>query len=145
MFFKLKLFPKTEEKCLRNRLICKGLKTMYGLHRYKLFLNAHDIVKCKHNLGSFPRYCLFQVLKSNNTCMICIFQADFGILFDVDGVLARGSTPLTAAIEAIRLLEDDQGRLRVPVAFVTNACNRSHDKAAQIQKWLDIQVKRYIS
>lgn len=77
--------------------------------------------------------------------MICIFQADFGILFDVDGVLARGSTPLTAAIEAIRLLEDDQGRLRVPVAFVTNACNRSHDKAAQIQKWLDIQVKRYTS
>ena len=61
-------------------------------------------------------------------------------MFDVDGVLARGSTPLAAAQEAIRLLEDGDGRLKVPVAFVTNACNRSHDKAAQIQKWLGIQV-----
>lgn len=69
-----------------------------------------------------------------------LLQADFGVLFDVDGVLARGSTPLGAAVQAIRLLEDDEGHLKVPVAFVTNACNRSHDKAAQIQKWLDIQV-----
>lgn len=67
-------------------------------------------------------------------------EADFGILFDVDGVLARGSTPLSAAVQAIRLLEDEEGHLKVPVAFVTNACNRSHDKAAQIQKWLNIQV-----
>ncbi|XP_052250337.1 haloacid dehalogenase-like hydrolase domain-containing 5 isoform X2 [Dreissena polymorpha] len=67
-------------------------------------------------------------------------EADFGVLFDVDGVLARGSTPLTAAVEGIRLLKDDQGNLRVPVAFVTNSCNRSKDKAAQIQKWLNIQV-----
>ena len=58
----------------------------------------------------------------------------------MDGVLARGSTPLTAAVQAIRQLEDDCGQLKVPVAFVTNACNRSHDKAAQIQKWLNIQV-----
>lgn len=67
-------------------------------------------------------------------------EADFGILFDVDGVLARGSTPLSAAVQAIRYLEDEHGNLKVPVAFVTNACNRSHDKAAQIQKWLNIQV-----
>ncbi|XP_052780881.1 haloacid dehalogenase-like hydrolase domain-containing 5 isoform X2 [Mya arenaria] len=67
-------------------------------------------------------------------------EPDFGVLFDVDGVLARGSTPLKAAVEAIELLKDNEGRLRVPVAFVTNACNRSHDKAAQIQKWLNIQV-----
>ncbi|XP_045164751.1 haloacid dehalogenase-like hydrolase domain-containing 5 [Mercenaria mercenaria] len=67
-------------------------------------------------------------------------EADFGVLFDVDGVLARGSTPLSAAQQAIRLLEDDEGRLKVPVAFVTNACNRSNDKATQIQKWLNIQV-----
>jgi len=67
-------------------------------------------------------------------------QADFGVLFDVDGVLARGSTPLVAAEQAIRLLEDEEGRMKVPVAFVTNACNRSHDKANQLQKWLDIHV-----
>ncbi|XP_052251772.1 haloacid dehalogenase-like hydrolase domain-containing 5 isoform X1 [Dreissena polymorpha] len=67
-------------------------------------------------------------------------EADFGVLFDVDGVLARGSTPLTAAVEGIRLLKDDQGNLRVPVAFVTNSRNCNQDNAAPIQKWLDIQV-----
>ena len=61
----------------------------------------------------------------------------------MDGVLARGSTPLNAATQAIRYLIDDKGELKVPVAFVTNACNRSHDKAAQIQKWLNIQVGNY--
>ncbi|KAL3851957.1 hypothetical protein ACJMK2_015647 [Sinanodonta woodiana] len=67
-------------------------------------------------------------------------EPDFGILFDVDGVLARGSTPLSAAVQAARLLQDSQGNLKVPVAFVTNACNRSHDKARQIQDWLNIKV-----
>jgi len=67
-------------------------------------------------------------------------EADFGILFDVDGVLARGSNPIMAAQAAIRLLQDDKGQMKVPVAFVTNACNRSHDKANQIQRWLNIQV-----
>ena len=68
------------------------------------------------------------------------FQADFGILFDIDGVIARGSTPLNAAIHAIRCLQDENGDMKVPVAFVTNAVNRSQDKAAQIQQWLGMQV-----
>ncbi|XP_060079150.1 haloacid dehalogenase-like hydrolase domain-containing 5 isoform X1 [Ylistrum balloti] len=68
------------------------------------------------------------------------YQPEFGILFDVDGVLARGSNPLDPAIQAVKLLTDTEGNLRVPVAYVTNACNRSHDKAAQIQKWFNIPV-----
>ncbi|KAL5014498.1 hypothetical protein ScPMuIL_008768 [Solemya velum] len=67
-------------------------------------------------------------------------EPDFGILFDVDGVLARGSNPLDPAVQAMGLLSDDSGHLRVPVAFVTNATNRSQDKAGQIQKWFGIQV-----
>lgn len=65
---------------------------------------------------------------------------DFGILFDVDGVLARGSTPLEPAKKAMEKLKDANGNLRVPCAFVTNACNRSHDKARQINSWFNIQV-----
>ncbi|KAK6177275.1 hypothetical protein SNE40_015404 [Patella caerulea] len=65
---------------------------------------------------------------------------DFGILFDVDGVLARGSTPLDPAVRAIERLKDCDGNLRVPVAYVTNATNRSHDKAAQISKWFNMPV-----
>lgn len=67
-------------------------------------------------------------------------QVDFGLLFDVDGVLARGTTPLDDAKEAFRKLKDSEGRLKVPVAFVTNACNRSEDKARQISNWFNIKV-----
>ncbi|CAG5123542.1 unnamed protein product, partial [Candidula unifasciata] len=67
-------------------------------------------------------------------------EVDFGILFDVDGVLARGSTPLEPAKKAIDKLKDADGKLKVPVAFVTNACNRSADKARQISSWFEIDV-----
>ncbi|ESO97092.1 hypothetical protein LOTGIDRAFT_201919 [Lottia gigantea] len=67
-------------------------------------------------------------------------EPTFGILFDVDGVLARGSTPLDPAKKAFERLKDSQGNLRVPVAYVTNATNRSHDKAAQICRWFETPV-----
>ncbi|KAJ8301677.1 hypothetical protein KUTeg_020664, partial [Tegillarca granosa] len=67
-------------------------------------------------------------------------QPDFGILFDVDGVLARGADPLDPAVQALQMLKDSSGNLKVPVAFVTNACNRSHDKANQIKSWFNIPV-----
>ncbi|KAH9504983.1 Haloacid dehalogenase-like hydrolase domain-containing 5 [Bulinus truncatus] len=67
-------------------------------------------------------------------------NVNFGILFDVDGVLARGSTPLDPAKKAMEKLKDSNGNLKVPVAFVTNACNRSADKARQIGNWFDINI-----
>nr|KAG5705605.1 hypothetical protein BaRGS_034803 [Batillaria attramentaria] len=84
-------------------------------------------------------------IRDNSDCsmdsMDSVLNApDFGILFDVDGVLARGSTPLEPAKRAMEKLKDSNGHLRVPVAFVTNACNRSHDKARQIGNWFDLEV-----
>jgi len=67
-------------------------------------------------------------------------QPRFGICFDVDGVLARGTLPLPQAIKAFRKLVDDKGDLNVPVAFVTNALNRNEDKASQISGWMDVQI-----
>lgn len=58
----------------------------------------------------------------------------------MDGVLARGTNPLEPAVKALKLLQDEEGNLKVPVAFVTNACNRSEDKARQISKWFNVQV-----
>lgn len=78
----------------------------------------------------------------NGSSIYSYLQPDFGILFDVDGVLARGSNALDPAVQAMRLLADDNGHLRIPIAFVTNATNRSQDKAAQIQKWFGLQVRR---
>ena len=74
------------------------------------------------------------------------FQPQFGLLFDIDGVIARGSTPLPAAIEGLQKLTDGAGNFVVPVAFVTNGCNTSSQKAKAITKWLGIEVglKLYI-
>ncbi|XP_041349807.1 haloacid dehalogenase-like hydrolase domain-containing 5 [Gigantopelta aegis] len=72
---------------------------------------------------------------------IDIDHPEFGILFDVDGVLARGSTPLEPAKRAFEKLKDPvTGKLRVPCAFVTNSCNRSYEKAAQIGSWFNLKV-----
>ncbi|XP_063443509.1 haloacid dehalogenase-like hydrolase domain-containing 5 [Mytilus trossulus] len=67
-------------------------------------------------------------------------EPDFGILFDVDGVLARGLNPLDPAIRAINKLKDSEGNMKVPVAFVTNSCSRSRDKAAMLERWFDTPV-----
>ncbi|NXJ80149.1 HDHD5 hydrolase, partial [Trogon melanurus] len=65
----------------------------------------------------------------------------FGFLFDVDGVLVRGSQAVPAARQAFRRLADSGGRLRVPVVFLTNAgnCLRSA-KAEELTGALGLQV-----
>ncbi|XP_067997935.1 haloacid dehalogenase-like hydrolase domain-containing 5 [Melanerpes formicivorus] len=65
----------------------------------------------------------------------------FGFLFDVDGVLVRGSQAVPAARQAFRRLADGSGRLRVPVVFLTNAgnCLRSA-KARELSQALELQV-----
>lgn len=67
-------------------------------------------------------------------------QAKFGICFDVDGVLARGTLPIHCSKKAFSKLVDEKGELRVPVTFVTNALNRNQDKANQIQEWLGVPI-----
>lgn len=65
----------------------------------------------------------------------------FGFLFDVDGVLVRGSQALPAARRAFQRLSDGSGRLRVPLVFLTNAgnCLRSA-KARELSQALGLQV-----
>ncbi|XP_064314654.1 haloacid dehalogenase-like hydrolase domain-containing 5 isoform X2 [Phalacrocorax carbo] len=65
----------------------------------------------------------------------------FGFLFDVDGVLVRGSQAVPAARQAFRRLADGGGRLRVPVVFLTNAgnCLRSA-KARELSQALGLEV-----
>ena len=65
---------------------------------------------------------------------------EFGLLFDIDGVIARGYVPLPQARQAFHLLQDPQGKVRVPVAFVTNALSLNEYKAAQLTDWLNVKV-----
>lgn len=67
-------------------------------------------------------------------------QPNFGICFDVDGVLARGTIPLPQAVACFKKLTSPKGELAVPITFVTNALNRNVDKAGQIQEWMGVPI-----
>ncbi|XP_018585564.2 haloacid dehalogenase-like hydrolase domain-containing 5 [Scleropages formosus] len=68
-------------------------------------------------------------------------QPSFGLLFDIDGVLVRGRTPIPAAKQCFRNLVDGNGKYRVPVVFVTNAGNcMRQTKAEQLSHLLEVEV-----
>uniref|UniRef100_A0A1I8IS38 Cat eye syndrome critical region protein 5 n=1 Tax=Macrostomum lignano TaxID=282301 RepID=A0A1I8IS38_9PLAT len=68
-------------------------------------------------------------------------QIEFGVLFDIDGVIALGLNPLPQAREAIRMLIcPETGQPRVPFAFVTNGCALGDSKAKKLSQWFDVQV-----
>ncbi|KAF7663624.1 hypothetical protein LDENG_00205690 [Lucifuga dentata] len=65
----------------------------------------------------------------------------FGLLFDIDGVLVRGRTPIPEAKQCFRNLVDQKGRYKVPVVFVTNAGNcMRQTKAEQLSHLLEVEV-----
>ncbi|KAG5274823.1 hypothetical protein AALO_G00140540 [Alosa alosa] len=71
------------------------------------------------------------------------FQPDFGLLFDIDGVLVRGKTPIPAAKRAFQRLVDSSGQFVVPVVFVTNAGNCLRQKKAdQLSHILGVPISQ---
>lgn len=65
----------------------------------------------------------------------------FGLLFDIDGVLVRGRTPIPAAKQCFRKLVDHNGKYKVPVVFVTNAGNcMRQTKAEHLSQLLETEV-----
>ncbi|KAJ7316804.1 hypothetical protein JRQ81_002966 [Phrynocephalus forsythii] len=70
-------------------------------------------------------------------------QPTFGFLFDIDGVLVRGKTPIPAARKAFQKLLSSQGEFRVPVVFVTNAGNCLRQKKAdQLSHILGVPISQ---
>ncbi|NWZ33504.1 HDHD5 hydrolase, partial [Brachypodius atriceps] len=67
----------------------------------------------------------------------------FGFLFDIDGVLVRGKTPIPAARTAFQKLVNAQGQFLVPVVFVTNAGNCLRQKKAdQLSHLLGVPISQ---
>ncbi|NWW20468.1 HDHD5 hydrolase, partial [Falcunculus frontatus] len=67
----------------------------------------------------------------------------FGFLFDIDGVLVRGKTPIPAARAAFQKLVNSQGQFLVPVVFVTNAGNCLRQKKAdQLSQLLGVPISQ---
>lgn len=84
---------------------------------------------------------------SHCTCILFLAQLtaqgpkSFGLLFDIDGVLVRGRTPIPAAKQCFRKLVDRNGEYKVPVVFVTNAGNCMRQaKAEHLSHLLDVEV-----
>ena len=71
-----------------------------------------------------------------------ISSPNFGIMFDIDGVIVRGKNVLPSAPEAFSLLYNkEQERWRVPSIFVTNAGNTlRQEKADKLSDWLQVPV-----
>ncbi|XP_069484754.1 haloacid dehalogenase-like hydrolase domain-containing 5 isoform X2 [Ambystoma mexicanum] len=67
----------------------------------------------------------------------------FGLLFDIDGVLIRGRNPIPAAVKAFQKLSDGNGKLQVPVVFVTNAGNcLQKTRAEELSAVLGVEVSQ---
>lgn len=67
--------------------------------------------------------------------------AEFGFMFDIDGVIVRGKEVLPAAVESFKKLVDSNGKFRVPVIFVTNAGNNLRcQKAQKLTDLLGVEV-----
>nr|XP_033782498.1 haloacid dehalogenase-like hydrolase domain-containing 5 [Geotrypetes seraphini] len=70
-------------------------------------------------------------------------QPTFGFLFDIDGVLVRGKTPIPAARKAFQKLVSPLGEFLVPVVFVTNAGNCLRQKKAdQLTEILGVPISQ---
>lgn len=86
-------------------------------------------------------------MSTNKTCNCVCFEDEqdrslFGLLFDIDGVLVRGRTPIPAAKQCFRDLVDGDGKYKVPVVFVTNAGNSLRQtKAEQLSHLLEVEVR----
>lgn len=69
-------------------------------------------------------------------------QPNFGIMFDIDGVIVRGKRVLPSAPAAFqRLVDRDTQKFKVPAVFVTNAGNSvRQEKADKLSEWLNIPI-----
>ncbi|MGH0154496.1 UNVERIFIED_CONTAM: hypothetical protein FKN15_027615 [Acipenser sinensis] len=82
-------------------------------------------------------------LSSNFAKFQAGLQPGFGLLFDIDGVLVRGKTPIPAAKKAFQKLVNPQGQFLVPVVFVTNAGNcLRQTKADQLSHILGVPISQ---
>lgn len=90
---------------------------------------------------------VMNLIKNFNIDFVFIFvKPQFGLLFDIDGVLTRGRKLLPYTRDAFRKLVTTSGQFRIPTVFVTNAGNELRSsKAAKLSQILGIPVNFFIS
>uniref|UniRef100_A0A8C6UL83 Haloacid dehalogenase like hydrolase domain containing 5 n=1 Tax=Neogobius melanostomus TaxID=47308 RepID=A0A8C6UL83_9GOBI len=106
-------------KMQRLKLLNAGWKLQTGYERASNHVNKSALFSRKYSQGPSP----------------------FGLLFDIDGVLVRGRTPIPEAKQCFRKLVDHNGKYKVPVVFVTNAGNcMRQTKAEHLSHILETEV-----
>ena len=86
--------------------------------------------------------CLLRNSSSSTASPSPLSSPNFGIMFDIDGVIVRGKNILPSAPEAFSLLYNkEEEQWRVPSIFVTNAGNTlRQEKADKLSDWLQVPV-----
>ena len=111
------------------------------LYRKHLLVNT----VCKYGILVFHEYKLkvraLNIINSERVC--CSLQVQFGMVFDVDGVVTRGPDPLDAAKRMFKRLAAGGRQLKVPLAFVTNGSGLQKQKAATLSTWFEIDVRTH--
>ncbi|KAM9856298.1 haloacid dehalogenase-like hydrolase domain-containing 5 [Aulostomus maculatus] len=109
---------------------------MRGLQIFYRGLCTLSNRQARRKTGIVGSRCGFCGIQSNSKP-----QPNFGLLFDIDGVLVRGRMPIPAAKKAFEKLVDSQGQFVVPVVFVTNAGNcLRQTKADQLSHILGVPI-----
>ncbi|CAH9088079.1 unnamed protein product [Cuscuta epithymum] len=87
--------------------------------------------------------------QSSSKRCLCLFSnqlhshapSSFGIAFDIDGVLLRGSIPISGSSHALRRLYDNFGTMRVPFVFLTNGGGiPEYERARELTSLLRINI-----
>ena len=79
---------------------------------------------------------------NNNNVKTETVKPKFGIMFDIDGVLLRGNTPIAAAKEALQSLVDSTHRkFKIPCVFCTNGFGLPEVKAQMLSECLGVYVR----
>lgn len=111
--------------------------------------NEEDLVAIKHLIRCFssssdPKLANISSVhsdnehgkKKNNN------RVNFGLFFDIDGVLVRGKKLLPRTRDCLKMITDPNGNFIVPTVFLTNAGNEMRSsKATKLSSLLGVDVK----
>nr|XP_002127458.1 haloacid dehalogenase-like hydrolase domain-containing 5 [Ciona intestinalis] len=87
------------------------------------------------------KFATFDMNNNNSKQNMSPKKPKFGIMFDIDGVLLRGKTPIPGAAEALKaLMNEDETEYEVPAVFCTNGFGLREVKAATLSDKLGVKV-----
>ncbi|KAK8677287.1 hypothetical protein V6N13_142834 [Hibiscus sabdariffa] len=89
--------------------------------------HASTISRVSHFRNRAPFSCQASAKPHSNHKQGC----NFGIAFDIDGVILRGRVPIGGSPQALRRLYGDSGELSVPYLFLTNGGGVPETKRAK--------------